>query len=118
MAINKILVTGGTGMVGSSFNNLNFDYEFILVGSKQYNLIDRAQVDNMIKDIKPDAIIHLAAKVGGVVGNTTYVNDFFNKNEIVTYRDHSDLSEKIIKYNKDDKSRKNIAENGRKKYFK
>jgi len=80
MAINKILVTGGTGMVGSSFNNLNFDYEFVLVGSKQYNLIDRVQVDDMIKTIKPDGIIHLAAKVGGVVGNTTYVNDFFNQN--------------------------------------
>jgi len=78
--MNKILVTGGTGMVGSSFRNLNFDYEFVLVGSKQYNLIDRAQVDNMIKDTKPDAVIHLAAKVGGVSGNTTYINDFFNQN--------------------------------------
>jgi hypothetical protein len=53
-----------------------------------------------------------------MIDNKTKIGNFFNKNEIVTYYDHSDLSEKIIKYNKDDKSRKNIAENGRKKYFK
>ena len=43
---------------------------------------------------------------------------FFNKNEIVTYHSQSDLSEKILKYNKDDKIRKKIAKNGREKYFK
>jgi len=53
-----------------------------------------------------------------MIDNKTKIGDFFNKNEIVTYYDHSDLSEKIIKYNKDDKGRKNIAKNGRKKYFK
>ena len=53
-----------------------------------------------------------------MIDNKTKIGNFFNKNEIVTYYDHSDLSEKIIKYNKDDKSRKNIAKNGRKKYFK
>ena len=53
-----------------------------------------------------------------MIDKKTKIGDFFNKNEIVTYYDHSDLSEKIIKYNKDDKGRKNIAKNGRKKYFK
>ena len=48
----------------------------------------------------------------------TKIGNFFNKNEIITYRDLSDLSEKILKYSRDDKSRKKIAKNGRDKYFK
>ena len=34
----------------------------------------------MILHKNPDAIIHLAAKVGGVKGNTDYINDFFIQN--------------------------------------
>ena len=48
----------------------------------------------------------------------TKIGNFFNKNEIITYHDLSDLSEKILKYSRDDKSRKKIAKNGRNKYFK
>ncbi len=53
-----------------------------------------------------------------MIDDKTRIGNFFNKNEIVTYSDHSDLSEKIIKYNKDDKNRKKIAKKGREKYFK
>ena len=45
------------------------------------------------------------------------MNDFFNKNEIVTYDSIEDLSEKIKYFKKNDKLRKKIARNGRKKYF-
>ena len=48
----------------------------------------------------------------------TKMNDFFNKNEIVTYDSIEDLSEKIQYFKKNDKLRKKIASNGRKKYFK
>lgn len=48
----------------------------------------------------------------------TQMNDFFNKNEIVTYDSIEDLSEKIQYFKKNDKLRKKIASNGRKKYFK
>jgi hypothetical protein len=47
----------------------------------------------------------------------TKMNDFFNKNEIVTYDSIEDLSEKIKYFKKNDKLRKKIARNGRKKYF-
>ncbi len=52
------------------------------------------------------------------VDNKTYYSDFFNKNEIVTYDNISDLIEKICKYKKDDKKRRLIAKNGKIKYFK
>ncbi len=44
--------------------------------------------------------------------------DFFNKNEIVFYKNIKDLSDKIKFYAKNDKVRIEIAKNGRKKYFK
>ena len=67
-------------MVGSSFKKIKTDHELIFVGSKDYNLVSRAQTDSMISTIMPDSIIHLAAKVGGVKGNTDFVNDFFTQN--------------------------------------
>ncbi len=53
-----------------------------------------------------------------MIDKDTSLGDFFNKNEIIEYRNISDLSEKIIKYNKDNKLRNMIAKNGRTKYFK
>ena len=53
-----------------------------------------------------------------MIDDKTKIGNFFNKNEIVTYQNLSDLSEKIFKYTKDDKSRIKIAKNGRNKYFK
>ena len=35
----KILITGGTGMVGSAFNKVSTNHELILVGSSDYNLL-------------------------------------------------------------------------------
>tara|TARA_B100000131_G_scaffold323231_1_gene380712 strand:- start:6300 stop:7238 length:939 start_codon:yes stop_codon:yes gene_type:complete len=80
MVIKKILITGGTGMVGQSFQNLQTDYEFIFVGSSQYDLCHADEVDSMILNHNPDAIIHLAARVGGVKSNTEFVADFFRDN--------------------------------------
>ena len=45
-------------------------------------------------------------------------NDFFDKNEMVFYNDIDDLSDKIKFYSINDKLRKKIAYNGKKKYFK
>ena len=53
-----------------------------------------------------------------IIDKRTKIGDFFKTNEIVTYNNISDLSEKILKYSNDDKSRRKIAINGRKKYFK
>jgi GDP-L-fucose synthase len=76
----NILITGGTGMVGSAFKSLKTDHKLILVGSKDYDLTIRWDCEKMFNDIKPDSVIHLAAKVGGVKGNTDYVADFFSDN--------------------------------------
>jgi len=76
----RILVTGGSGMVGSAFKSVDTDHELILVGSKDYNLKNETHVRKMIKTTRPDSIIHLAAKVGGIKGNMSYMSDFFYDN--------------------------------------
>ena len=53
-----------------------------------------------------------------MIDEKTKIGNFFNKNEIVMYKNISDLSEKIVKYSNDYKLRNNIAKRGRLKYFK
>ena len=53
-----------------------------------------------------------------MIDEKTKIGNFFNKNEIVMYKNISDLSEKIVKYSNDYKLRNNIAKKGRLKYFK
>ena len=79
----RILVTGGTGLVGSAFNNIQTDHELILYGSQTYDLRREQDVDDMIYRTHPDAIIHLAAKVGGVKGNSDHMADFFYENMMI-----------------------------------
>ena len=77
----KIIVTGGTGMVGSSFKRVGFeDHNIKLVGRKDADLRSKDQVMRLLKDESPDAVIHLAARVGGVKGNTDFVADFYSEN--------------------------------------
>jgi len=76
----KILITGGTGMVGSAFKNIETEHELVLVGSKDYKLHRILPTRWMIQDIKPDAIIHLAAQVGGIKANMDYAGDFYRNN--------------------------------------
>ena len=52
------------------------------------------------------------------IDKKTQMSDFFNNNEIIFYSSINDLSEKIKFYKKNEKSRVNIAKNGKKKYFK
>ena len=65
-------------------------------------------------------------RIASIVGNglLTFIDrkvqlgDFFNNNEIIFYDNLIDLSDKIKFYSANDKLRKKIAENGKKKYFK
>ena len=52
------------------------------------------------------------------IDSKTQMNDFFNNKEIIFYNGINDLSEKIKFYKQNEKSRIEIAKNGKKKYFK
>ena len=53
-----------------------------------------------------------------LIDEKTKIGNFFNRDEIVLYKNLSDLSEKVIKYSNDSKLRNKIAKKGRLKYFK
>jgi GDP-L-fucose synthase len=72
---NKILITGGNGLVGSEFKG----DQYFKPSSKEYDLNDRDQTYRLILK-KFDGIIHCAAKVGGLGGNMNYKGEFFYDN--------------------------------------
>ena len=94
---NKILVTGGYGLVGSEFNSLNY----IPLSSSEADLRVRSEVDNVLEKINFDGIVHCAAKVGGVGGNMKYKGEFFydnimmNTNIIESARQH-DINNLVV----------------------
>ena len=74
--MGKILVTGGTGLVGSRF--IGDDY--IKIGSKDINLLSQNLIEEFFKNNDLDGIIHCAARVGGVKGNMAYPGEFTYEN--------------------------------------
>ena len=53
-----------------------------------------------------------------MIDEKTKFSDFFNKDEIVLYKNVDDLAEKTSKFTNDDRLRKKIAKKGHDKYFK
>ena len=53
-----------------------------------------------------------------LIDKKTCYNNFLNVNEIISYSNLNDLTNKIVKYASNDKLRQKIAKNGRNKYFK
>ena len=66
----SIVITGGSGMVGQAFKGMAKDVVFL--SSADYDLTNEEQTMAMYDLYQPDYVIHLAAKVGGIVANTTY----------------------------------------------
>lgn len=73
-----MIITGGTGMVGSAFKRVLPEAEYP----------NREQFHNLLFDPKGKGIIHLAAKVGGVKANTEEMAQFYYEN--------SDINQKIL----------------------
>ena len=74
----KILVTGGTGMVGKHLQLIL--QNAIYVGSKDCDLTSWDEVVKMVLLHKPTHVIHLAAKVGGIQDNLSKPAEFFDEN--------------------------------------
>ena len=72
----KLLVTGGTGMVGKAIQDLVGEDNTVFVGTKNFDLTNSEKVKEMYKWNQPTHVIHLAAKVGGVRANMRANGDF------------------------------------------
>jgi GDP-L-fucose synthase len=74
----KIVVTGGSGMVGRSLQKILPNAVYL--SSEDYNLCTREGVELMLLKEQPDTIIHLAAKVGGIIDNINKPVEYFEDN--------------------------------------
>lgn len=81
----NILVTGGFGFLGSFVvERLQQNYaegvSIVCPRSFEYDLVDIIQTNNLYKKYKPDIVIHLAARVGGIGANMENPGKFFYDN--------------------------------------
>lgn len=79
----KVIVTGGNGFLGSfvvdKLRNRGCNNIFV-PRSSEYNLVEMEAVKRLYKDVSPNIVIHLAAKVGGIGANRKNPGSFFYDN--------------------------------------
>lgn len=79
----KVLVTGGSGFLGSFVVEKLGEKgcrDISVSHSEEYDLRQLDVIQRLLKDTKPDMIIHLAARVGGIGANRAYPAEFFYDN--------------------------------------
>ena len=82
----KLLVTGGSGLVGHGLKNvIDNKYKTIFLSSKDCDLTNYNSTYKLFKKIKPDYVIHLAANVGGLFKNMNFKLDMLEKNLLINY---------------------------------
>lgn len=83
--IKKILITGGSGMVGSNLraHHLAQNYQIFAPKSKKLDLTDYQNTLRYLKKINPDVVIHAAGKVGGIQANIENPVEFLEQNSAI-----------------------------------
>jgi GDP-L-fucose synthase len=80
-----VVVTGGTGFLGryvcQELERVGAKVE--PVGRARYDLRRRAAIDQMLAETRPDAVVHLAAVVGGIGANRAHPGQFLYENAIM-----------------------------------
>jgi len=84
----KILVTGGTGLVGQAIKNVstnysNYDIEYL--SSKDCDLKNFDKLTDIVKISQPDCVVHLAANVGGLYKNMNFKVDMYEDNMLMNH---------------------------------
>jgi len=84
----KIYVSGHSGLVGTALLKVLKEngYSNIVTRShKDLDLLDQKATMDFFKEERPEYVFHLAAKVGGIMGNKTYPADFTYENTVINF---------------------------------
>lgn len=79
----RVCVTGGAGFLGSFVVEKLRERgarDIFIPRKRDYDLVDVAAIRRMLSDARPDIVIHLAARVGGIGANREHPAEFFYKN--------------------------------------
>ncbi|MCX4450855.1 GDP-L-fucose synthase family protein [Streptomyces sp. NPDC058369] len=78
----RVFVAGHRGLVGSAVaRRLTADgHEVITRGRDRLDLRDAERTGAFLRDIRPDAVVLAAARVGGIMANSTYPVQFIEDN--------------------------------------
>ena len=79
----RVLVTGGAGFLGKNVVAKLEERgcrEIFIPRSRDYNLVDMGAVKRLYLEARPDLVIHLAARVGGIGANMKNPGSFFYEN--------------------------------------
>ena len=76
----NVLVTGGSGLVGRHLKDIEPNYFYV---SSEYDLLNTYSIDSMFDKYSPDVVVHLAARVGGIVDNITNPVDYYEQNVLM-----------------------------------
>ena len=78
----RVLVTGGNGMLGSALKRIGRDAGFTILSPsrKELDLENEVATIRYIEENPVDAVVHAAAKVGGIAANIAHPVEFLTKN--------------------------------------
>ena len=83
MKHKRITITGGKGFLGTHLIHKLKEkgYKFLFIADfPEYNLVKPEEIKRMYEDSKPDIVIHLAAKAGGIGFNQENPGSLFYEN--------------------------------------
>ena len=92
----KILLTGGTGLIGRNLEKFLRKKYFVKSIGSEIDLKNEIKVKKLFTSFKPNILIHLAARVGGIQANINdklgfYLDNILINTNILKHAEQNDI---------------------------